>query len=47
MSVLKQLGIIKNMKDYPLLVKYERLIFYNATDILTYFIAKEFELKEV
>ncbi|RKX28603.1 MAG: asparaginase [Candidatus Zixiibacteriota bacterium] len=46
-SVLKQLGIIKNMKDYPLLAKHERPEIRNYRDTLTGHISAEFELKEI
>ena len=45
-EVLKQIGIIKNMKDFPCLARYEEPEVRNARDILTGKIAVEFQLKK-
>lgn len=47
LSIFKQLGYIKNIKDFPLLEKYEKPEVRNVSDILTGHIVPEFELKKV
>ena len=47
LSIFKQLGYIKDIKDFPLLGKYEKPEVRNVSDILTGFIIPEFELKKV
>ncbi|UCE25867.1 MAG: asparaginase [Candidatus Zixiibacteriota bacterium] len=45
-EVLKQLGIVKNMVDYPHLARYERPPVRNSRDIITGNILAEFKLKK-
>ncbi len=47
LSIFKQLGYIKDIKDFPLLEKYEKPEVRNVSDILTGYIIPEFELKKV
>ncbi|MBU8934690.1 MAG: asparaginase [candidate division Zixibacteria bacterium] len=46
-SVLKQLGIIENIEDYPLLARHERPEIRNYRNILTGHVVTEFKLREV
>jgi len=47
LSIFKQLGYIKDIKDFPLLEKYEKPEVRNAKNKLTGYIVPEFELKKV
>jgi len=47
LSILRQLGYIKDMKDFPLLDKFVKPEVRNVRDTLTGYIIPEFELKKV